>query len=323
MQPLVSIILPVYNVEDYIEECLESLVNQTYKNIEIIIVNDGSKDGSVNTCKRYAEKDDRIVIITQENQGLSEARNNGLRYINGEYFTFVDSDDYLDLDLIHNMVHFAAHKKCDIVLCGTTYLFDTYERVSTPLKNEIVRSTDVIKMCFKQTNGIIHSAWGKLYHINLKEELVYPKGRLYEDQFVTYHVLLKHTCGLINKSTYHYRIRQGSIMTDTSNLDKKTIDFMDSIKTVKKLIWTECPELMDSFNYKLAIDSLALVKFNAANIDCNKSFDFAVNNMRSLDIKSLLKLHLGRVFTIECLIIKYFPSLFIKIYGAKLRRNKK
>ena len=98
MKPLVSVIVPVYNVERYVQQCLESLVNQTLKEIEIIIVNDGSTDGSAEICNKYAKMDSRIVYITKENGGLSEARNVGLKYASADYIGFVDSDDYVDLD---------------------------------------------------------------------------------------------------------------------------------------------------------------------------------------------------------------------------------
>jgi len=97
--PKITIIIPVYNTEKYVEKCIESIINQTYKNLEIIIVNDGSTDNSYNICKKYCEIDERIILLTQDNQGLSVARNNALDIATGKYVEFVDSDDWIELDI--------------------------------------------------------------------------------------------------------------------------------------------------------------------------------------------------------------------------------
>ena len=110
----VSIIVPIYNMEQYLNRCLESIINQTYENIEIILINDGSKDNSLEICKNYAKKDNRIMIIDQKNSGVSSARNSGLDKATGEYLAFVDPDDWIDKDGIEKMVDFALKHKCDI-----------------------------------------------------------------------------------------------------------------------------------------------------------------------------------------------------------------
>ena len=121
--PKVSVIIPVYNVEKYLSECLDSVVNQTLKDIEIICVNDGSPDGSAAILEEYAQKDNRIKVITQENRGLSEARNSGLKIASGEYIAFLDSDDYIDLKFFEQLYKRGIESNSDVVVCENIYRF--------------------------------------------------------------------------------------------------------------------------------------------------------------------------------------------------------
>ena len=116
--PTVSLVIPVYNVESYLERCLESVKNQTYKNIEIILVNDGSTDGSGEICKKFVSKEIRAKVIHQKNAGLSEARNTGLKYISGDFVMFVDSDDWLELDAVEFLLEQAIKQNADMVVGG-------------------------------------------------------------------------------------------------------------------------------------------------------------------------------------------------------------
>jgi len=112
---LISVIIPIYNSEKYLKRCIDSIINQTYKNIEIICINDGSTDESYNILKQYEIKDNRIIILNKLNQGVSSARNDGIRISKGQYITFVDSDDWLELDAIENMVYLAKNKESDAI----------------------------------------------------------------------------------------------------------------------------------------------------------------------------------------------------------------
>ena len=123
----VSIIVPVYNMEKRLNKCLDSLINQTYKNIEIIVVNDGSMDHSLDIIREYQAKDSRINVINQRNMGISEARNNGLAIATGDYLCFADSDDYVELDMIEELVNKITTDKSDIVVCDY-YMFDDQTR---------------------------------------------------------------------------------------------------------------------------------------------------------------------------------------------------
>ena len=124
----VSIIVPVYNVEEYLERCLESIINQTFKNIEVIALNNGSTDNSLNILLKYAEKDKRIKVIDNYNLGVSEARNNGIREANGKYIVFVDSDDWLDKDMIEIIYSNIVENDCDLVMCTYVREFGNHSK---------------------------------------------------------------------------------------------------------------------------------------------------------------------------------------------------
>lgn len=126
--PLISVIIPIYNVERHLEKCLNSIVNQTYKNLEIILINDGSTDGSGEICKKYAENDSRVIYISRENKGVSASRNEGIEKAHGDYFSFIDSDDYLELDAYEYLIKIIQDKKVDIVNYEHYVTFQNFEK---------------------------------------------------------------------------------------------------------------------------------------------------------------------------------------------------
>lgn len=177
-QPLISIIVPVYNVEQYLAQCLDSILNQTYTNIEVICVNDGSQDRSQDILKHYAEIDNRIKIITQENQGLSAARNTGFKYVNGKYLMFIDSDDWIDLETCETVVNSAEQYKADLVLWSYVREFEnkSSEKLmfwddQTIFEKEAVKKQLHRRICGLLGSELAHpeyanaieTAWGKLY----------------------------------------------------------------------------------------------------------------------------------------------------------------
>lgn len=147
----VSVIVPVYNVEKYLKRCLDSIINQTYKNIEIILVNDGSKDNSRNICEEYEKKYENISLINQENGGLSAARNTGLKYVKGEAVTFVDSDDWLELDAIEYYVESMKKHNVDMVVTNNVRTKDYQEKVVQPdkIKEEVLTQEEYAKNSLK------------------------------------------------------------------------------------------------------------------------------------------------------------------------------
>lgn len=222
-EPLVSIIIPIYKVEPYLRQCLDSVINQTYTNLEIILVDDGSPDNSPQICDEYATKDNRIVVIHKENGGLSDARNVGLDICKGEYISFVDSDDWVENAYIKVLYEILKKENADISICTYNSFIDgsapTPIHPSNQQKSFLWDSHEtLIRLCKEETVGLI-AAWGKLYKRQLFEYIRFPKGKLYEDAYVNYKLYSQ--CEKIcytSTPLYYYRIRNGSIMANTKGL---------------------------------------------------------------------------------------------------------
>lgn len=207
---MVSVVVPVYNVEPYLKQCLESICRQDYKNLEILIVDDGSTDGSSLICDEFAKVDERIRVIHQKNMGLSEARNTGMKYAGGEFLYFVDSDDWLEVEAIGNLMETQQARGADVV-CGSYCISDGLMRRDCVCKSrEYAGDEGLFELC--RDREIKNYAWGKLYRRVLFDGVEYPSGKLFEDIYTTYRVFLKSKkiatdsyCG------YDYRVRQEGI----------------------------------------------------------------------------------------------------------------
>lgn len=160
---------------------------------------------------------------------------------------------------------------------------------------------------------MIHSAWGKLFKKNIKNQLIFPSGRLYEDQFVIYDVVKNNSCTVCNSTTYIYRIRENSIITSKSNIDKKTMDMMDSIKTVQAVLKDMC-NLNNALRYKVINDSLQIIKYCLVGKTKNQAYEYAIQNIISSNIKDLKKYKMSLSHIVQILMIKYCMPLFKVVY---------
>ena len=219
MDCMVSVVVPVYNVERYVDKCVDSIVNQTYKNIQIILVDDGSTDSSGTICDAWKDKDPRIEVIHQENGGLAHARNEGMKKIIGDYVLFVDSDDWIDLDMIETLLHGCIENEADIAVCRyrNVYLDHTESNesgVSFVCDGEKALYYHIFEM--SRPYSFCYAVWNKLYRYELIKDFRFPKGRQFEDIVFTSQVLY---CAkkvyYIDKAKYNYVVeREGSIMND-------------------------------------------------------------------------------------------------------------
>jgi glycosyltransferase involved in cell wall biosynthesis len=216
MNPLISIIVPVYNVEEYLARCLQSLINQTYNHLEIIIVNDGSTDRSLEIAERFLIGEKRAKIINQPNLGLGEARNTGIRNSNGEFATFVDSDDWIEKRMIELLVKSAVQSNADIICCGFNTI--TVDRMySTLLDPELNKEKDHLVLCFNEVHNnkrkIITTAWGKLFNLGLLKgnSIFFPLPRFEDTPFFIKAVYYSKTICFVKDSLYNYSVRSGSI----------------------------------------------------------------------------------------------------------------
>ena len=214
MNPLISVIIPVYQVAPYIKRCIESVINQTYQNLEIILVDDGSTDGSGELCDRYAKRDNRIKAVHQENKGLSEARNRGLDIAEGDYLGFIDSDDWVDLKFIEAMYEAAVSYNCEIVQCGHIEVVADEEYESDTIGKAVIYSKEEYsKAAYTLLGWKCSVAWNKLYKKQLFSGIRYPVGKLHEDEFTTYKVIWNaRKIAVLNTRLYFYRQRKDSIM---------------------------------------------------------------------------------------------------------------
>ncbi|MCH4240596.1 MAG: glycosyltransferase [Prevotella sp.] len=240
--PLISIIVPIYKVEKYLPKCVESIVHQTYKNLEIILVDDGSPDRCGKMCDEYAAKDNRIKVIHKQNGGLSDARNIAIDIAKGEYITFVDSDDYVKPNYVETLYNLIKKYQCMVSIVNPI-VFDEYghkKHIFSSDSKEYCWSADeaVEKMFYQKMFDT--SAWGKLYHYSLfTTGIRYPKGLLFEDLPTTYRLFFQ-TNKIAFKSIelYNYLIRKNSIEGSKFSPQKieSAIKIIDSFEKNKDLL---------------------------------------------------------------------------------------
>ena len=222
----ISVIVPVYNVEKYLARCVDSILAQSYQNLEVILVDDGSQDNSGNICDEYAAKDNRIRVIHKENGGLSSARNAGIDAASGEYITFVDSDDWIELQSYEWMMDAMLRHSVKLV-CAGRYDVDggTGEKVVglCPKKEEVISGEEMAGRIFTWDN-CDSSACDKLYHRSLFAEFRYPVGMVCEDLSITYRIVLNAgRVAMLPKAIYNYYHRPGSITT--ASVSDKTFHY--------------------------------------------------------------------------------------------------
>ena len=221
---LISVIVPVYNVESYVAECIESIQNQTHMNLEIILVDDGSKDMSGDICDQYAAYDERIKVIHQENGGLSAAGNTGIEAANGDYIAFVDSDDYVGLTLYEDMLKLLKEHNLDIIGCESFRDKDgTIIEGCNDGRLEVFEKDDALRLTLHDS---FTSVWNKLYKRSAIGDVRFPVGRKFEDSATSYlFVANANRVGHYNRCYYYYRLNPNSI-TQTSFDPKSRWDFV-------------------------------------------------------------------------------------------------
>jgi exopolysaccharide biosynthesis predicted pyruvyltransferase EpsI len=217
-QPLISVIVPIHKVEPYLRKCVDSIINQTYQNLEIILVDDGSPDGCGAICDEYAEKDSRVRVIHKPNGGLSSARNAGIDIAAGEWLGFVDSDDYCMPEMYEKLYNAAKSADADMVICGYTYV----DEQGLPVMNKgfgvindlVLTGDDALHRLCERGNAVWVTAFNKLYKYRLLNAVRFPEGRIHEDEFTIHHFFDKcNRVVSISDSLYNYVQRDSSIMS--------------------------------------------------------------------------------------------------------------
>ena len=252
-KPLISVIVPVYNVEKYLRRCLDSILVQTYSNIEILLIDDGSTDQSGKICDEFAKLDSRVRVFHKENGGVSTARNLGIEQAKGEYITFIDSDDYADEELISYLYGLIKYANAEIsICCANTEILvcaaDLYNEETIKFyagtndgKKEVLTVHESIKRLLYE-QGFFVSPWAKLYKKLLFLGIKYPEGKLYEDTAATYKLILKAERVAYGRSCkYTYCVRNNSITRST--FSPRQLDLVEAADSAASDIIQKFPDL--------------------------------------------------------------------------------
>lgn len=243
VNPKISVVVPVYNVEKYFDNCVESLVNQTYSDLEIILVDDGSSDGCPQMCDEWAGKDTRIKVIHKTNGGLSDARNVGMKIATGKYISFIDSDDYIALDFFETLLPVMETENSDIVECSVVKFYEDgrFEEYSDDLAVTTFETESALSRLIAE-NPFHQHVWNKLYKTQLVKDIPYVVGKLNEDEFWTYQVFGRaKKVSRINKTMYYYLQRSSSIMGETYNI--RRLDALEGKSNRQNYIEKNYPNL--------------------------------------------------------------------------------
>lgn len=229
-EKLISIIIPVYKVEQYLNECIESVLNQSYKNLEIILIDDGSPDNCGKICDEYAKIDKRIKVVHKENGGLSSARNTGLDIANGEYISFIDSDDYVSKKFIKVLYDLCERNNADIAMCDYIRFTDKVEDIKTNIEIKRFTSLEMQENIYSREGVKNVVVWNKLYKKYIYDELRFPAGKINEDEFTTYKAfnIAPNDIVVTNEPLYYYRYNENGIMGRTFN--EKRLDALEAYR---------------------------------------------------------------------------------------------
>lgn len=279
--PLISVIIPVYNVENYLEECVNSILNQTYSNLEVILVNDGSPDNSAAICDRYAKNDGRVIVVHKKNGGLSDARNAGLDICKGEFIAFVDSDDVVHrqfIEKLHENIDDVDLVFCEYQAFENGDILDNVQR----FEEQLTYTTDEFynKLVFNYTPKLV-IACNKLYRKHIFSDLRYPVGKVHEDEFLIHHIVKQSSkIRYLNQPLYYYRQDSNGItsfFTEKKFKDKlmalsDRIDFFSSINKSlhAKQVYNQMYFLF--LNKNILVDGLFFENLNFGRIISDQRF---------------------------------------------------
>lgn len=308
--PLVSVIIPVYKVEQYLPTCVESLINQTYKNLEIILVDDGSPDNCTKLCDEYAEKDNRVKVIHKENGGLSDARNAGIESAKGEWLVFVDSDDAIHPQMIEFLIKAVLQNNYQVATCGYKFIPQVWngdnDFVLYSFEKTFTESCSEKSLIEYMKQTLWTTAWAKIYKKDLFDQIKYPVGRLHEDEFTTYKVLYEaKKIYVIDLPFYFYRQRDSSIMANIS--EKNLNDTIDAYIERIDFFLNKNEIKLANFSYSLLLSYYPCLFIKPRN--------FASNYKTKRKCKNLIKKYKFLLTTKKDKIKYFFKLYFPKIAG--------
>lgn len=313
----VSVIVPIYNVEDYLPKCIDSIQKQSYDKLEIILVDDGSPDKCGDICEEYKLQDERIKVVHKPNGGLSDARNAGMEVATGEYYVFIDSDDYVHPQMIEKLLDACDKTGADMAVCGFKSVTEN-ENIDMDTLNdvpveEVVSDEDRISYFYEKKYVEFVVAWNKIYPAKYFENIKYPKGKVHEDEFTTYKLLEKaDKIAFIDVPLYFYVQRQSSIMGQNFNIKRLLV--MDALEErmnhyidLKKYRWVE---------KNLYLYRMFLIKYSR-EIDKQEDIDSVVLDRyfeyyKKVVLKNIFKTTISFKKKIGYILMIYFPKQYMK-----------
>ncbi len=240
--PTISVIIPIYNVSAYLRQCVDSVIKQDYKEVEIILVNDGSIDDSLAICKQYKDENSNVILIDKENGGLSDARNSGMAIAKGEYIYFLDGDDWLSPSALRTLYEYAIKTNCEVVQGGIYYVYNNriiFDNSNTTTSTTLSREDAMRELILNKL--IKNFAWGKLYKKDIVQRHLFPIGKYFEDsywQHLIIHEITKY--GIVPSPLYYYRQRRDSI---SGTLSLKGLDLLKGQEERLNFVKKEYPKL--------------------------------------------------------------------------------
>lgn len=270
---MITVIVPIYNTEKYLKRCLNSIINQTYKNLEIILVDDGSSDGSSVICDEYKKKDDRITYYRLENGGQGKARNYALDRCHGEWIAFVDSDDWIEKDMYEKMINIAEDNHADIAVCGWYRNHSFQQREQPSLK--FIKSYNNFEFMreYLETQIITSSMCNKIYRSYLWENIRFPIVRAREDAAILYRIIAKSKKAVyIGESKYIQYVRPGS--TERIGFTESKMHIIDVSYEMKRFIEEYYPELYDSVALRTAKYCVSLMSEIISGFSLKQNKDY-------------------------------------------------
>lgn len=291
---LISVIVPVYNAEKYLVRCVDSILNQTYRNLEVILVDDGATDSSGSICDEYVARDARVRVVHKGNGGLSSARNAGIDIASGAYLEFVDSDDWLEPDAVESMLQEALTHQVELVLGGrwdVSAATGEKKKGLCPQSREIISGEEMVRRIFRWEN-CDSSACDKLFHKRLFREIRFPHGKVVEDVPVMYKIVLDAgRIALLNKPIYNYYHRSGSISYTT--VSERNFHFSEHTAEIYPYILKNYPQLKQEARY-LRVRSLV---YSVQSVDLASREDYQKFSLRCREERRALRKHIVFVLT--------------------------
>lgn len=319
---LISVIMPIYKVEDYLDKCIQSIVSQTYTNLEIILVDDGSPDKCPEICDEWEKKDERIKVYHKKNGGLSDARNYGIERAKGEFLIFVDSDDYLEKDALELLYTNLVNNNADVSVCGMKLYFENNGtfKYYKDYKNDkvILNETGALKMMINEQAGFRVNAINKLYKKELFKEVRYPVNKIYEDVGTTYKTLLQSTKVVYDPSPKYVYVQRNFSITKNLKYDERGLMRIEMATQMYDSVVGKHPNLKNDYTLYLISQYVTMINCMIVSNIYDKKFIKQTKRMIWGNLKNIIfskQILVKRKCQYLILLISF--SLYKKIYQKK------